>query len=381
MGWSPASVAASSAGGNGRPPSTSTSARTRSGRLAASTVATKPPIEWPTTTSGIPAVASITAPQSSACWAMPTGPGSWLERPRPRRSGANTGFSSAAATKGQVRDEEVIPWIASTGSPLPDQDATLRLPPETATSSGSGIGHGSLDLGGHHVGDLEWDAVSHALQHDLAPATAVAGVPLEDAAQLSFHRLRGHHLGARPAGDDAELTEGGQVEHRAVGHHLIGRAAQPGDGRAADQVTENTGVVVLPGHGVHDAAGARADVRPVLGYRRVTRVVVIADAGGQQFGNQEVLVDVRSIGARAEEGQQYLARSTLRLALLASRGARGRTRWGLGGPARVPAQSGVRGSPSGRRHRRTRTARGARSGSGWRGHERGRRGTAAERPH
>ena len=39
-------------------------------------MATKPPIEWPSTTSGPLLMASMTAAQSSACLDIPTGPGS-----------------------------------------------------------------------------------------------------------------------------------------------------------------------------------------------------------------------------------------------------------------------------------------------------------------
>ena len=88
-------------------------------------------------------------------------------------------WSSAPARKGHDRDDEVMPWIASTGAPVPDHAATRRVPPATGTSSGSGIGHRPLDLGGHDVGHLERDPVTDPVEHDLAPPPAVAGVPLQ----------------------------------------------------------------------------------------------------------------------------------------------------------------------------------------------------------
>ena len=73
-------------GGKGSPPSTSTKPETRSGNRRTSAAATKPPIEWPTSTTGPAAEAVISPATSSACRSIPTAPASygWLPDPEDR---------------------------------------------------------------------------------------------------------------------------------------------------------------------------------------------------------------------------------------------------------------------------------------------------------
>ena len=95
-----------------------------------------------------------------------------------------------------------------------------------------------------------------------------ADVPVEHGTGLRDHRLRRGDVVPRPAGDDAELAERGEVEHRLVAHDRVLRAADPEHRRLGGEVDDAAHVVVTGRHRVEHAAAPGTEAGPVPPRRR-----------------------------------------------------------------------------------------------------------------